>query len=170
MILGSCQFLGTFSGPLLTEIRVLLEEVCESDPVAVRTYEIKEGLIWGTFLPYMGYLYRPRRLGVERHGSLTEELQLLSVKVLLCSLHNALGREDHIKILIEEGLLDYVVSLLWHVPTSCIDVTRNMIKDIGKLTVVKPPSLCSIAKAKLARDVIGLKKVLNMKSMSDLFM
>lgn len=172
MILGSSQYLLSFSESLLTEVQELMERVCKCNPSDIRAYEIEEGLIWGTFLPYMGYLYSPSIVPdcSEPLSKLITELQQLSVRVLIHSLHSALGREDHLKILIEEGLLDYFVSLPWYVPNCCTDVARNMIKDISKQTQLKPPALCSLAKAKLAKDVMGLKKVLNVRSVSDLFL
>lgn len=174
MTLGSSQYLLNFSESLLTAVKELMESVCKSNPVDIRIYEINEGLIWGTFLPFMGYLYHPLTVpGSSEHASLTSliaNLQLWSVKILIHSFHNALGREEHLKILIREGLLDYFVSLPWYVPDCCADMARNMIRDISKLTQLKPPSLCSLAKAKMAKDVMGLRRMLNMKSMSDLFL
>lgn len=149
-----------------------METVCESNPVDIRTYEIEEGLIWGTFLPYMRYLYSPG-INLTDGGGVSELITKIyqsSVSVMLHSLHNALGREVHVKILIEEGLLDYLVALPWNVASSSSDMARNMLKDVGKLTPIKPPSLCSLAKAKLAKVTMGLRKVMEMKSVSDLFL
>ena len=172
MILGSSMCLVNFSEPLLANVGVLMKEVSHHDPIEVRAYEIKEGLVWGTFLPYMEYLYHPTVADFTGHAAhlalMVDELQLLSVKVLLYALYNALGRENHVKILVNEGLLDFVVILPWYLP-SCSEVARSMIKDIGKWTRIEPPSLSSLAKARLARDTTGLKKVMTMRSMSDLF-
>lgn len=150
-----------------------MEHVCKSNPIDIRAYEIKEGLVWGTFVPFLAYLYEPEvpsTTGHEVETNVIHKLQTLSMKVLLHALRNALGRETHVKILLEEGLLDYTVALLWYVPQSCTGVVRNMIKDIGKLTQIRPPSLCSLTKAKFAKEAVGLRKVLNMRSVSDLFL
>ena len=168
MILGSSQYLINVSELLLTRIKVLMEKVCTYNPVDIRAYEIKEGLVWGTFLPYMGYLYQPQVEDTMVETAI-KELKLLGFKILLHSLNNALGREDHVKILVNEGLLDYLIALLWYVPSCCTYLARNVIKDVSKHTQLKPPSLSSLAKAKLAKDVMGLKKVMSMQSVSDLF-
>ena len=176
MILGSSQHLLTFSEQALKKIEYLMEHVCKCNPVEIRAYEIKEGLVWGTFIPFMVYLYEPEvqnTTGPEVDINVVhviQKLQTLSIKVLIHALHNALGRETHVKILLEEGLLDYAMALLWYVPESCTGMVRNMLKDIGKLTQIKPPSLCSLTKAKFAKEVVGLRKVLNMRSVSDLFL
>ena len=149
-----------------------MQSVCTTDPRDIRKYEIQEGLVWGTFLPYMQYLYDPEGPLLTRDKSVSSiitELQDLSVKVLLHALHNALGRESHVKILIEEGLLDYLVALMWHISDSSRVFLRNCLKDISKLTNIGPPLLCSLAKARLAKDSLGLKKVMDMASISDLF-
>jgi hypothetical protein len=149
-----------------------MEGVCQSDPADIRAYEIKEGLIWGTFLPYMSFLYHPLSVPKSANVPLMEqisELQLLSAKVMIHCLHNALGREEHYTILKAEGLVDYLVAIPWYLPDCCTDIARNMIREISKLVPLKPPSLCSLAKANLAKHTLGLKQVLNMKSMSDLF-
>ncbi len=133
---------------------------------------MQEGLVWGTFLPYIQYLYDPTDVPISTNDEqllcLISELSDISVKVLLHALHNALGRESHVKILIEEGLMDYLVALMWHVSGSSRVLLRECLKDISKVTVIKPPSLCSLAKAKLARDSLGLKRVMDMTSVSDL--
>ena len=174
MVLGSSKHLLDFTeSNILIRVLALMEEVCKSDPVGIRRYETKEELIWGTFLPYMSYLYQPSEVAKSGDETLTHliaELQVLSVRVLVHSLHNALGREEHLKILIDEGLVDYFVALPWYVPDSCTDVAKNMIKEISNLTQLKPPSLCSLAKANLAKNVMGLRRMLNIKSVSDLFL
>ena len=150
--------------PLLTKVLSLMESVCSFDPVDIRNYEIKEGLVWGTFIPYISYLYDP----VKTYSSdMLALLYYLSTSVLLHALQNALGRETHVKILIDEGLLEYVVALPWHVPIRCRAQAIAVLKEVSKFVQIRPPSLCSLAKAKLAKSMTGLKKVLGMRSLSD---
>lgn len=172
MVLGSSNYLTDFSESLLEKIIALMESVCAYSPADIRAYELKEGLVWGTFLPYMRYLYDPVRMPSVPEQSvldLISKLHCLSTNILLHALQNALGRDIHVDILVKESLLDYVITLSWYVPESCIDIARNVLKEVGKLTVIKPPSLCSLAKAKLAKESTGLKKVIEMRSVSDLF-
>lgn len=172
MILQSSKYLLLFPAPLLEKMQSLMQSVCATNPRDIRSYEIQEGLVWGTFLPYIHYLYNPISTPIstddEQVSSLIAELRDYSVKVLLHALHNALGRELHVKILISEGLLDYLVALMWHVPHSSRDFLKECLKDISKLVMIRPPSLSSLAKAKLARESLGLKKVMSIASVSDL--
>ena len=172
MIIRSSQHLVLFPVSLLRKILALMQSVCATNPRDIRAYEIQEGLVWGTFLPYVQYLYDPIDMAIstedEQLLSLITELRDFSVKVLLHALHNALGRQSHVKILIEEGLMDYLVALMWHVPDSSRSLLKECLKDISKLVVIRPPSLCSLAKAKLARESLGLKKVMDIASVSDL--
>ena len=175
MIIRSSQYLQKFPEFLLQKIRALMQSVCASNPHDIRTYEIHEGLVWGTFIPYLQYLYDPHLVhdivvsAEDTHLShLIAELHNLSMNVLIHALHNSLGREVHVKILVEEGLMDYLVALAWHVPESSRDMFMNCLKDMSKLTAIRPPSLCSLTKAKLAKSSMGLKKVMNMTSVADL--
>ncbi len=65
--------------------------------------EIKQGYVWATFVPYVKLLYLPSSpiTGLER-------LHMLSLQTILLSLQNMLGRENHIKILLSEGLEDFI--------------------------------------------------------------
>ena len=166
MSLGTSEHVFLLWESLLIKIMSLMESVCAVDPVDVRAYEIKEGLVWGTFLPYITYLYDPKRL---LSSELLVKLHQLSTSVLLHALKNALGRDAHVKILLDEGLLEYVVALPWHVPESCRTLAMGIRKEVSKFVQIRPPSLCSLAKAKLAKSSTGLKRVLDMRSVSDLF-
>ena len=168
MTLGTSEHLFLLFETLLKKVLSLMESVCAVNPADVRTYEIKEGLVWGTFIPYLTYLYDPvRKLSLSSDPLV--RLHHLSTSVLLHALQNALGREIHVKILLDEGLLDYVIALSWHVPDSCRSLAVSVLKEVSKFTPIKPPPLCSLAKAKLAKSATGLKTVMRMRSVSDLF-
>ena len=141
----------------------------------ILSYETKEGLVWATFLPHITYLYHP----VDLHGydivlssevaTAFSKLHDLSTTILLRSLLNAFTRDIHVNVLIEENILDYVVLLPWYVPEKCRPLARDVLKEVSKFVQIRPPSLCSMAKAKLAKSSTGLKRTLDMRSISDLF-
>ena len=172
MILGSVEYLLGFPDSLLEQMVQLMERVCGTNPVDIRTYEIKEGLVWGTFLPFLNYLYSPVReiKTAEITGDLVVRLQSLSAAVIIHSLQNALGRELHLKILKEEGLLDYIVALPWHVPENCRERARNLVHDVSKLVQIELPLLSSLTKAQLAKMSLGLKEISGIRSVTDLCM
>ena len=168
MILGSAQYLLHFPESLLQKVIVLMERICNTNPVAIRAYEIKDGLEWETCMPFVNYLYSPVKESVKYSKSLFMKLHHLGTEVLLHALQTAVGRNTRLKTIIREGLLDYIVVLPWHMPESSRGRARDLVQDVGKSIRIELPSLCSLAKAKLAKESLGLKKVLEMESVTDL--
>ena len=173
MLLRSARYLLSFPVPLLKKMIVLMERVCDSNPADVRTYEMDKGFTWESFVPFVSYLYSPvqeiyNNIRAEELKDLLMKLQDLSIKVLLHALEVAVGRKTHLKIMIKEGLLNYIVALPWHVPESSRERARNLIQEVSKLVQIGLPSLCSLVKAKLAKESLGLKKVLEIESVTDL--
>ena len=171
MIIRSSKYLQAFPVGLLMKIQGLMKKVCATNPRDIRTYEIAEEIEWGTFRPNLIYLYDPLDehliSGHEVPSLIIRTLKELSVQVLIHSLHNALGREIHVKILVKEGLLDYLVALKWLLPELSRDMLQRCLDDVSKFTAIKPPSLCCMARARLAKDFLGLEKVLDSTSLSD---
>ena len=174
MVSRSTGYLQDFPYPVLRRVVKLMESVCEWNPADISAYEVKEGLVWATFLPYITFLYHPvvSPLSIieDTEGpELVKRLQRLSTEILLRALQNAFVQELHVSILMKEAMLDYVTALPWHVPVTCQAHARAVLKEVSKFVQIRPPSLCSLAKAKLAKTTTGLKKVMDMKSVSDLF-
>ena len=143
-----------------------MKKVLTYDPDTIREYEISQGLVWGTFLPYISFLYAPRPEGISISGTLKiSNLHHCACNVLLHCLENTLGRESHVAIVIEEGLLDYLVALTWIVPGERI---KNVVREVAKFRQLQPPSLTSLAKAKLAKSQWGLTKLIEVQTISQL--
>ena len=155
-----------------------------TSPAEISQYEEKEGLVWGTFLPYLRFLYNPTTV-IDRGRSVENsednimktrslisqrilaDLHILCCKVLLHGLENALGREIHFQILVKEGLLDYSTCLPAVLPQECKPRARSFVKELGKHRQLQPASLCTLAKAHLAKSFCGLKAVMDMHSIGE---
>ena len=174
MVCGSTSLLQTFPFKTIKIMVSLMDTVCSYDPEEIRTYEINQGLVWGTFLPYLTFLYTPdpdvyiTSCGVESSPSLIVKLRHQACNVLLHCLQNALGRQNHVDTLVEEDLLDFLVAMIWNISPESQERAKKVYKEVAKFQQIQPPSLSSLAKAKLAKTKWGLKKMRDMKSVSHL--
>ena len=145
-----------------------------ASPAEIRQYEDKEGFEWGTFLPYLQYLYKPstaKNVGAEDSdmgGSTSAVLYISCCNVLLYGLENALGRELHLEVLIKERLLDYTMCLPAILPGECQPRARSLVNELGrKHRQLQPPSLCTLAKVHIAKTFCGLQPVMEMNSVGE---
>ena len=142
-------------------------------PADIRQYEEKEGFVWSTFLPFLRYLYKPLTLkNIATKDSaecdrLGAELYMNCCNVLLYGLENALSRELHVEILVKEGLLDYTMCLSAVLPGECQPRARSLVNELGKHRQLQPPSLCTLAKAHIAKTFCGLQPVMEMNSIGE---
>ncbi len=113
----------------------------------------KQQYIWTTFVPYVKLLYLP--------SSSSSGLDMLSLQTILLSLQNMLGRENQIKILLREGLEDFITCSPSYVPESLKPQAREMVQILGSGMDIQPPKLVNLAKAKLAKMYFGLERVMN---------
>ena len=107
---------------LLQQILNLMSDVLEAaSPADIRLYEESVGLVWGTFLPYLRYLYNPLTIkySIAEEDNITARLHVSSCNVLLHALENSLGRQLHLEVLLKEGLLDYTMCLPAVLPGEC---------------------------------------------------
>lgn len=152
---------GCIDEEFLPKITCLMSYAVEfTDPVLLREYEEKEGLIWGTFIPYLGYLYTPPS------SSIPTELHIASTDVLLHTLINTLGRKLHFDLLCKENLLEYTSYLPSIVCRECQPLARRVVNELGKHTHLQPPSLSALARARLATLCFGLQEMVSLTSVS----
>ena len=171
MISGSANLLQTFPLSSLERIKKLMNQVCTFHPAQIRAYETSQHYYWETFSACVQYLYVPNlKISSEANIYITliKELGLHSVEVLLLYLQNALGRKIHVDIIINEGLLDFIVALPWVVPECYEERAKCVVREIAKFQSIHPPPLTVIAKAKLAKSTWGLKKLMEIHSISEL--
>ena len=143
-------------------------------PAEIRLYDEKEEFVWGTFLPYLLYLYKPLNLkGITEEDSAGEdvrinlELHVSSCNILLHLLESTLGRQLHLEVLLKEGLLDYTMCLPAVLPGECQPRARSLVNELGKHRQLQPPSLCTLAKAHIAKTFCGLQPVMEMNSIGE---
>ena len=144
---------------LLLRILDLMSNTLEAaTPAEIRKYEETLGLAWGTFLPYLQYIYKPLTVeeitAAAEHsaaGGIRTRIYISCCGVLLHVLENALGREFHLEILLNEGLLDYSLCLPAVLPEECQPRARSLVNELGKHRQLQPPSLFTLAKAHIAK-------------------
>ena len=138
----------------------------------IRQYEEEEEFTWGTFLPYLRYLYKPSNLKNvatedSAGGDVRINLHISWCNILLHLLENTLGRDVHLEILLKEGLLDYTMCLPAVLPGECQPRARSLVNELGKHRQLQPPSLCTLAKAHIAKTFCGLQPVMEMNSIGE---
>ena len=89
--------------------------------------------------------------------------------VLLYGLETVLGgyASHHLEILVKEGLLDYTMCLPAVLPGECQPRARSLVNELGKHRQPQPPSLCTLAKAHIAKAFCGLQPVMEMNSVGE---
>jgi len=154
-----------FIGTIHTYMVKFLQNANATD---IQKYEENQVCVWGTLIPYVKLLYLPNSPKAFPHNPLLSKLQLLSVDMVLFFLHSKIVREYHRDVLVKEGLIDFVSCMTWHVPPESRDRARNIVLELGSYIQLQPPTLCNIAKAKLAKLYTGLEKVVTSFSLVDL--
>ena len=135
-----------------------------------------DGSWWPYLLPYFQYLYKPsaiRSVTVEKTVSDGEDVEsklyISCCNVLLYGLEAVFGRhvDYHLKVLVKDGLLDYTVCLPAVLPGECQPRARSLVNELGKHRQLQPPSLCTLAKAHIAKAFCGLQPVMEMNSIGE---
>ena len=85
--------------------------------------------------------------------------------MVLFFLHTKVSRECHCKLLTEEGLVDFVTCLPWHVDTTSREKAKEMVFELSGHLRLQPPKLSNLARAALAKMHFGLEKVVSVSSM-----
>lgn len=131
---------------------VQIEDVCK--------YEKERGTIWATLLPYLKLLYNPDSSFLLQE-SFIQELQVLGARIILTFLHSKVFSPRYHSLLVRENLVDFVVCLPWCITPSCQQPALALVSDLcANMPSVGPPSLASLAKARLAKAHFGLEKAL----------
>ena len=150
-------------------IDLMLDLLETSSPSEICHYEEKVGMAWITFLPYMQLLFKPsmnNQYHVEFNNAedQKQDIPIHCYNVLLYGMENALGRRYQFDFLLKEGLLDYTMCLPAVLPGECQPRARSLVNELGKHRQLQPPSLCTLAKAHIAKTFCGLQPVMEMNS------
>ena len=160
---------------LLQQILHLMSDVLEAaSPAEIRLHDT---VVWGTFLPDLRYLYKPstiESLTAENSMSgkgenIRTKLHIDCCNVLLYGLETVVGGDvdHHLEVLLKEGLLGYTMCLPAVLPVECQPRARSLVNELGKHRQLQPPSLCTLAKAHIAKTFCGLQPVMEMKSIGE---
>lgn len=124
--------------------------------------EVKQWYVWSTFLPYIKLVYLPES-SPSPSCEVTRQLHMLSLRTVLLSLQNMLGRDNHREVLFKEGLEDYVMCMPAYVPEILRGQAKKLVEiAVGWRTLQQPPKLVNLVKAKLAKMHFGLQRVVEM--------
>ena len=113
MLHGGCRS----SDSIFKIFQKVMEDGLKCSPYDVGICESKTGITWGSILPSL-FLYKPAynpSTSKSDNHDLSKLTQLATDMPLHC-LQSTVWREEHIKVLIYEGLLDYLIMLPWFVP------------------------------------------------------
>ena len=156
---------------LLEKIQCHMQELLDTaNPLELMRFEETCRFSWSIFSPYVKLLYIPNTPAVMGSTSTTMiKLQSLSIQVAIFCLTSNLSRPSHQEIMAEERLLDYVICMPWHVPEEVKTKADEVVRALAAHKPLQPPSLSSIAKAKLAKMHFGLERIMRMQSIHDLF-
>jgi hypothetical protein len=143
-----------------------------ASPAEIREYDDS---IWSTFLSFMQHLYKPSTI---KHVTTKKSVSGADIRakfhsrccnVVLYGLEGVLGRDVdiHLEILVKEGLLDYAMCLSAVLPGECQSRARSLVNELGKHRQLQPPSLCTLAKAHIAKTSCGLQPVMEMNSIGE---
>ena len=122
-----------------------------TSPAEICQHEERES-VWWRFSPCLQYLYKPSPVKESNGGDICHNI---CCNILLHRLESALGREVHLEILVKEGLLDYTMCLPAVLPGECQSRARSLVNELGKHRQLQPPSLCTFAKAHIAKTFYG---------------
>ena len=85
------------------------------------------------------------------------------------SLSNVLQCQITREIFVQEGLMDYMVSVPWFYPSQWQERenAQQLVTFLGQKLQLQPPSLLNLTKAHLAATCFGLDKVLRIESLHE---
>ena len=90
----------------------------------------------------------------------TSDIRSLSLEMVLFFLLTKVARDCHCKVLTEEGLVDFITCLPWHVDTAFREKAKEIVLELRGHIKLQPPKLSNLARAVLAKMHFGLEKVI----------
>lgn len=149
---------------LCKSVNHLMSQFLESTTYEqIRDCEIKHWYVWQTFMPYVKLAFIPNTIELTKDQ---RTMQILSLRLIIFGLQNMLGRSKHREVLLQENLLDYIVSMPWFVPDPLKQQAKELVLMLAGYpdVMMQPPRLLSITKASIAKTHLGLEKVVNLSA------
>ncbi|KAL5516368.1 hypothetical protein EMCRGX_G001667 [Ephydatia muelleri] len=137
-----------------------------ADYKELRKWEDENGYSWKKFLPYLRMAYFPyhAKRSVQACGSdpLYRNFQMMCIETGIFSLQLMMSGEKERKIIEEQGLLDYIICLPSVLPknSSAQKRAKDLVAMLGKEVHLQPPSLNTMARARLAVTYFGVERAL----------
>lgn len=151
----------------LYKIHNFLQEFLKNaSPQTLGTEEKIYHFSWSTILPHIVLVYHPsiphNKVASSVRDSTVSALHQCSVEIGVLSLQTMMLDSHPKRVLVEQGLVEYIQCMPWHLPKETSAHTRacqltNLLQDI----LQNPPSLLKISQTKLATECFGLDYVLN---------
>lgn len=144
-------------------------------PKQIAIKEYQTSCFWAVLLPYVKlvYAHTPSIASSEAlSGPGLPSLQLLATEFAVFFLHCILSNKQlcYIDTLLREKLVDYIICLPAHMPNQQLrNKAQDLVQELGLSVQIQPPSLTTLAKAKLAKMQFGLEKVIGIHSVQQLF-
>ena len=132
----------------------------------VHIWEDQKGYSWRKFLPilkvaYFPYYSKESMLAISSNDRYAEMLKLC-IEMCIFSLQVMLTGETARKMMVEQGLMEYVICLPSVLPENSNSKQRasNLVSMLGNEMHLQPPSLNVMARARLAVTYCGLEKAM----------
>ena len=149
------------------QINELLEQfLCEADANEIHTYEVELGFVLNKYIPYLRVAYMPyhAKKTVQACGSdpRYRNLQMMCIETHVLFFQVIFIGERERKRMVDQGLMDYVICLPSVLPVGSRAQQRakDLVTMLGKEMHLQPPSLNTMARARLAATHFGLDRVL----------
>ena len=115
-----------------------------------------------TFLPYIKLIYLPNTPCCE--PQLLSETQDIALQTTIIVLHKMLNNHVNRKVLVREGLVDYLTCMPWYTTGDAQQKSRALVEMVQQSQDVdlQPPSLLNMAKACVAKNYCGLEAVVQL--------
>ena len=145
---------------------LLADFLSQADYKDLRKWEDENTYYWKKFLPYLRMAYFPyhAKRCVQACGSdpLYRNFQMMCIETGIFSLQLIMSGEKERKIIEEQGVLDYIICLPSVLPKNSSAQQRgnDLVAMLGEKMHLQPPSLNTMARARLAVTYFGLERVL----------
>ncbi len=155
--------------PLKGKIFRFMEDFVKvAEPSTIRQHRDKYGICCVDLLPTVSIPYSPldptHPEYTPAHNHTLRELKQLCMEFgVMCLRYELLGEYQR-SCVVENGLVDYIVCLPWVVEAGsrAHRQTRELVAFLKGEMAIQPPSLISLARAKLGTMHFGLRRILKM--------
>ena len=161
-----CTTRQSFSPQYLQISDLMKEFIDQYDYKELYTHEREIGFAWNKYIPYLRVAYFPyhTKQSLQACGSdpRYRNLQMMCIEINVLVFQVILDGERQRKRMVDQGLMDYIICLPSVLPAGSRAQQRakDLVAMLGKEMHLQPPSLNTMARARLAVTHFGLERVL----------